>query len=129
VALMFVTMIAAGLIVNGLFSALGIIPSGARPTRSNIFGAIYIDYKLFLNLLGIAIFAALFWLTARRGVTDPVCGMKVDRAKAVTKEFDGQIFYFCSDHCLHAFEVDPARNTQPGHEPSHAGHEHHTSAT
>ncbi|MDQ6807710.1 MAG: permease, partial [Actinomycetota bacterium] len=128
VALMFVTMIAAGLIVDELFSALGIIPSGARPTRSNIFGAVHIDYKLFLNLLGIAIFAALFWLTARRGVTDPVCGMKVDRAKAVTKEFDGQIFYFCSNHCLHAFEADPAHSAQPGHEPSHARGGHHAAA-
>ena len=68
VALMFITMIAAGLIVNGLFSALGILPAGPRPSRSNIFGAVHVDYKLFLNLLGIAIFAALFWLTitARR---------------------------------------------------------------
>jgi YHS domain-containing protein len=27
----------------------------------------------------------------------------------VTKEFGGQTFHFCSDHCLHAFEVDPQR--------------------
>lgn len=45
-----------------------------------------IDYKLALNVLGAVIFAALFWLTARRGATDPVCGMKVDRDTAVTKE-------------------------------------------
>ena len=60
-----------------------------------------------LNVLGVAIFAALFWLTVRRGATDPVCGMKVDRAKAVTKEFGGETYYFCSEHCLHAFEADP----------------------
>ena len=36
-----------------------------------------------INILGVAIFAALFWLTRRRGATDPVCGMKVDRAKAI----------------------------------------------
>jgi uncharacterized protein len=108
VALMFLTMIVAGLIVDGLFSALAIIPS-ARPTRSNIFGSIHIDYKLLLNLLGIAIFSALFWLTARRGVTDPMCGMKVDRAKAVTKTVDGQTFHFCSHHCLHAFEANPSK--------------------
>jgi YHS domain-containing protein len=58
----------------------------------------------------VVIFAALFWLTARRGVTDPMCGMKVDRAKAVTKEFAGETFYFCSEHCLHAFEVHPNRH-------------------
>jgi len=103
-ALMFVTMVAAALVIDGLFSGLSIIPQ-ARPTRANIFGSIQVDYKLFLNVLGVAIFAALFWLTARRGVTDPVCGMKVDRAKAVTKDFNGQTFYFCSQHCLHAYET------------------------
>ncbi len=107
VALMFVTMVIAALIVDGLFSGLGLLPTGPRPSRGDIFGSIQVDYKLFLNLLGVAIFAALFWLTARRGVTDPMCGMKVDRAKAVTKEFGGETFYFCSQHCLHAFETGP----------------------
>jgi uncharacterized protein len=107
VALMFVTMVIAALILDGLFSGLGLIPTGPRPSRGDIFGSIQVDYKLFLNLLGVAIFAALFWLTARRGVTDPMCGMKVDRAKAVTKEFGGETFYFCSQHCLHAFETGP----------------------
>ncbi|MCW3030020.1 MAG: hypothetical protein JWM66_153 [Solirubrobacterales bacterium] len=106
VALMFVTMVVAALIVDGLFSALGLIPTGPRPSRGDIFGSIHIDYKLFLNILGVAIFAALFWLTARRGVSDPMCGMKVDRTKAVSKELGGETFYFCSEHCLHAFEVD-----------------------
>jgi YHS domain-containing protein len=55
------------------------------------------------------IFAALFLLTARRGATDPVCGMKVDRAKAIAKSLDGRTFYFCSSHCLDAFEAEPAR--------------------
>ena len=40
----------------------------------------------------------------RRGVTDPVCGMKVDRDKALTNESGGHTYYFCSNHCLHAFE-------------------------
>jgi uncharacterized membrane protein YraQ (UPF0718 family) len=118
VALMFVTMVIAALIVDGIFSALGLIPTGPRPSRGDIFGTITVDYKLFLNILGVAIFAALFWLTARRGVTDPMCGMKVDRAKAVTKEFGGETFYFCSEHCLHAFEVDPHR--QHGDHPGEA---------
>jgi uncharacterized protein len=108
VALMFVTMVLAALIVDGLFSALGLIPTGPRPSRGDIFGSIAVDYKLFLNVLGAAIFAGLFWLTARRGATDPMCGMKVDRARAVSKEVGGQTFYFCSEHCLHAFEVDPS---------------------
>ncbi len=108
-ALMFTTMVIAGLIVDGIFSALGLIPTGPRPTRADIFSSIHVDYKLALNVLGVVIFGVLFWLTARRGVTDPVCGMKVDREKAVTKEFGRETHYFCSTHCLHAFEADPDR--------------------
>ena len=124
---MFVTMVIAALIVNGIFSALGLLPTGPRPTRADIFSAIHVDYKLALNLLGLAIFAGLFWLTARRGATDPVCGMTVDRDKAVTKEFGGRTYYFCSNHCLHAFEADPEKyrsGTAPvAHD--HAAHAHH----
>jgi uncharacterized protein len=106
-ALMFVTMVLAALAIDGIFSLFGLIPSGARPSRGDIFGSVQVDYKLFLNVLGAAIFAALFWLTMRRGVTDPVCGMKVDRAKAVTAEHDGHTYYFCSEHCRARFEADP----------------------
>jgi len=128
-ALMFVTMVIAALIINAVFGGLGLIPTGARPSRGDIFGAIHLDYKLALNILGVAIFAALFWLTARRGVTDRVCGMKVDRAKAVTKEIGGETFYFCSTHCLHAFEADPDKY-RGGKAPApaddgHAAHAHH----
>ena len=108
VALMFVTMVLAALIVDGLFSAAGLIPTGPRPSRDGIFGTIAVNYKLALNLLGVVIFTALFWLTARRGSTDPVCGMKVDRAKAVRLDSAGETFYFCSKHCLHAFELERA---------------------
>ena len=41
---------------------------------------------------------------------DPVCGMTVDRAKAVTREIDGETVFFCSEHCAHGY--DPA--TSPG---------------
>jgi uncharacterized membrane protein YraQ (UPF0718 family)/YHS domain-containing protein len=107
VALMFVTMVIAALIVNGLINGLGLIPTGPRPSRGDIFGTIAVNYKLFLNVLGLVIFGALFWLTARRGVSDPMCGMKVDRAKAIRMDFGEDTFYFCSEHCLHAFELDP----------------------
>ncbi len=116
--LMFVTMVSAGLIVDGLFSITGLLPNGPRPSRAAIFGSVQIDYKLFLNLFGGAVFGALFWLTARRGATDPVCGMKVDRGKAVTGSFDGRTLYFCSEHCLHTFEIDRARHRSGGHAPA-----------
>src|SRR6201995_3619727 len=43
-ALMFVTMVVAALLVAGLFSLLGLTPSGPRPDRADIFGAIHLDY-------------------------------------------------------------------------------------
>ena len=108
-ALMFVTMVAAALIVDAVFSTLGLVPGGPRPRRTDIFSAIELDYKLVLNLLGLTIFAALFWLTVRRGATDPVCGMKVDKDQAVTTRFAGRTLHFCSEHCRHTFEADPER--------------------
>jgi len=66
VALMLVTMIVAALAVDALFSALGLIPE-TRPSRDEIFGSVELDYKLVLNALGLVVFAALFWLSARSG--------------------------------------------------------------
>ncbi len=113
-ALMFVTMVLSALIIDGIFGGLGLIPTGARPTRGDIFGAVHVDYKLFLNIIGFVIFAALIGLTVRRGATDPACGMNVDKAKAIRKHFAGRTFYFCSEHCLHAFDADPTRYAEGG---------------
>jgi uncharacterized membrane protein YraQ (UPF0718 family)/YHS domain-containing protein len=103
VALMLATMVVAALLVDGAFSGLGLIPSGPRPSKDDVFGAVRLDYKLALNVLGAAIFVALMWLTRRRGATDPMCGMTVDRTKALHAESGGQTFYFCSEHCRHGF--------------------------
>jgi uncharacterized membrane protein YraQ (UPF0718 family)/YHS domain-containing protein len=107
VALMFATMVIAALIVDGLFAAAGLIPTGPRPSRGDIFGTIAVDYKLFLNLAGLALFAALFLLTRRLGATDPVCGMRVDRLKALRKDYLGGVYYFCSSACAEAFDDEP----------------------
>jgi uncharacterized membrane protein YraQ (UPF0718 family) len=73
VALMFVTMVIAALLVDLLFGWLGLIPTGPRPTRNDIFGSVEFDYKLFLNVLGLAIFTALFWLTRRDARASHAC--------------------------------------------------------
>ncbi|MDQ6745586.1 MAG: permease [Actinomycetota bacterium] len=114
-ALMFVTMVLAALVIDVAFGGLGLIPHGARPTRGDIFHSVGLDYKLVLNVLGAVVFVALFALTARRGATDPVCGMKVDRKKAVVSERDGRTAYFCSEHCRDRFADDPLRGLG-GHE-------------
>ncbi len=68
-ALMFVTIVIAALVVDGLFGLFNLIPTGPRPTREDVFGSIEVDYKLFLNILGLFVFAALFWVSrGRNGV-------------------------------------------------------------
>jgi uncharacterized protein len=62
---MFVTMVVAALVVDGLFGLLGLIPTGPRPSRGDIFGSVEVNYKLFLNIAGLAVFAALFALSTR----------------------------------------------------------------
>jgi uncharacterized protein len=123
-ALMLVAIVLTALILDALFGALGLIPSGARPSRADVFGSVTVNYKLFLNIVASLVFAALLYLTIRRGATDPVCGMKVDRAKAVRREVAGQTHYFCSDHCLHAFEADPDRYRRPAGREREAAHVH-----
>jgi YHS domain-containing protein len=103
-ALMFVTIVIAALIVDAIFNAAGLIPD-VRPSRADVFGHIAVDYKLFTNILGLAAFTALFALTVRRGATDPVCGMKVDRAKALRLQDGAVTRYFCSEHCLQAYRA------------------------
>jgi uncharacterized membrane protein YraQ (UPF0718 family) len=110
VALMFLTMVVAALAVDGAFALLDLIPTGARPSRADVFGEVRADYKLVLNVLATVVFAALFAVTMRRGATDPVCGMKVDRAKAVRRQVGDRTLYFCSEHCAHSF--DPGANAE-----------------
>ncbi|MEA2398942.1 MAG: uncharacterized protein QOI09_1516 [Chloroflexota bacterium] len=104
-ALMFVTIVIAALVVDGLFSAVGLTPT-TRPTRGDIFGSVQLDYKLVLNVLGLIVFGVLFAITMRRGATDPVCGMKVDRKQAYVSERDGRTVYLCSERCKAEFDAD-----------------------
>lgn len=39
---------------------------------------------------------------------DPVCGMSTSDATAFTPyEYQGKVYYFCSDHCMTKFKADP----------------------
>jgi uncharacterized protein len=66
--LMLVTMPVAALAVGAAFGGLGVIPSGPRPVRADIFGSVQVNYKLFLNILAVLIFAAFLWLSRARAV-------------------------------------------------------------
>jgi uncharacterized protein len=101
-ALMFLTMVLAALVVDLVFDALGLIPA-TRPSTEDVFGSIQVDYKLVLNVLATVVFAALFGLTVRRGATDPVCGMTVDKRRALQAQHGGHTYFFCSEGCRSRF--------------------------
>jgi uncharacterized protein len=116
VALMLVTMALAALAIDAVFSAAGLIPH-VRPTRSDIFAAVKVDYKLFTNLLGTAVFVALFALTMRRGATDPVCGMRVDKLAGVRVGRGAHTVYFCSQRCADSYAQSAQRASIAGSPP------------
>src|SRR5215469_12339095 len=114
--LFWTVMSAAGLAVEYLFRALGIVPTERPATVA----AEHFDwnYTTFLNIVFLFVLAALWWLARNQQrlgggagyAIDPVCGMQVETANAGARsERDGQTFWFCSDHCRHRFEADPAR--------------------
>lgn len=63
IALMFVTIVIAALIVDGVFGLVGLVPTGPRPSRTDVFGSVGLNYKLVLNVIATAIFLALVWLS------------------------------------------------------------------
>ena len=109
-ALFWVLMSTAGLMVGGLFAALGLQPEH----RSAHIVATHFqwNYTTFLNIVFLAIAGVLYWLYRHRdrlggGVDyaiDPVCGMQVLKANApASLVHEGQQYWFCSDHCRDRF--------------------------
>jgi len=98
-ALMFLTMVLAALVVDALFSGLGLIPD-IHPTRAEIFGSVELDYKLVLNVIATVAFIGLMYLTWRRG-TVSMCG--------VHHEGDHQAETEKADHAHH----DPGDRNPP----------------
>jgi uncharacterized membrane protein YraQ (UPF0718 family)/YHS domain-containing protein len=120
--LMLACIIVAALAVDGLFSALGVIPD-TRPSIESITDrGISFNYTAVLNILFTLVGAALVYLTVWRGAKDPVCRMRVDRfATPYTAAFEGRTYYFCSSGCKEEFETKPehyarhAHGTRGGH--------------
>jgi Cu+-exporting ATPase len=54
--------------------------------------------------------------------TDPICGMTVDEATALSAERDGRTHYFCSEHCRTKFLGDAA--PKPAAQPIQFGRGH-----
>ncbi len=127
VAIMFATMVVTALTVDGVFSAAGLVPQ-QRPTIGSIASrGISWNYTTALNIVFLLVGAGLIVLTLRRGARDPVCGMTVDRGKALSADFGGRSFYFCGPGCKAKFELDPqAYLGSSSHAAgAHATHDHH----
>ena len=115
----YVVMAAAGLIVEGLFSVTGGIPS-SRP--GDIVTTHFAwNYTTFLNIAGLGAFAVLYFLYRSRErlggghgyAIDPVCGMQVQTANAPARTaHDGHTYYFCADRCRERFDAEPDRYTR-----------------
>lgn len=120
-AVFWAVMAIAGLAVEYLFAAVGILPQ-SRPVTPAMAGIEW-NYTTWLNIVALVGFAVVYWLYRTREAhgggqgygKDPVCGMQVETANApATAEHDGRRFHFCSDHCREAFDADPARYAEKG---------------
>jgi YHS domain-containing protein len=108
VAIMAAAMVAAALVVDGLFSVAGLVPPSRPSVASIAERPITWNYTSYLDVIFLAVFAALIGLTLRRGVKDPVCGMTVDRhAGLPSSAHAGRTVFFCSTHCKSTFDRDP----------------------
>jgi uncharacterized membrane protein YraQ (UPF0718 family)/YHS domain-containing protein len=105
---MFAAMVLAALVVDGLFSLIGIVPTHRPSIESIVERPVTWNYTSVLDVIFGVVFVALIALTLRRGAKDPVCGMTVDRnAGGPTSERGGRTHYFCGDHCKHTFDANP----------------------
>jgi len=129
VAIMFASMVLAALAVDGIFTALGLVPT-KRPSIDSISSrGISWNYTTFLNIVFLAVAVVLVGLTLRRGARDPVCGMTVDRhAGKPTATYLGRTYYFCGEGCKAKFDADPERYVDATGRQAvalqHAGREH-----
>jgi uncharacterized membrane protein YraQ (UPF0718 family)/YHS domain-containing protein len=112
VAIMFTTMVVAALAVDGIFSALNLVPTERPSIHSITERPIAWNYTTLLNIVFTFVTAALVALTMRHGTKDPVCGMTVDKGKTPHRsEHAGKTYYFCGAGCKRKFDAEPARYT------------------
>jgi len=122
-AAFYAAMAAAGYVVELLFAALGIVPSdrsvgaiGEDPTLNytSVLNVVFLFFALilvvrFLRTGGTAMLRSMDGPAdlGQGGDTmarDPVCGMTVDRSRALSSDFGGFTYYFCSEGDKHRSE-------------------------
>jgi uncharacterized protein len=114
-----VVMAVAGLAVEVLFGAAGLIPTDRD--KEVVETSFHWNYTTFLNLVFLAIAGYLYWLYRNRErlgggagyAIDPVCGMQVETRNAPAhRSHDGHDHWFCSDHCAERFDGDRDRQSE-----------------
>jgi uncharacterized protein len=119
-AVFWLCMSVAGLITEGLFRAIGAVPT-RRPVAIAASHFSW-NYTTYLNLVFLLIFGLLYWLYRSRKkedvdaayARDPVCGMQVVALEApATVAHAGTNWFFCSERCAQRFMEDPERFAQP----------------
>jgi YHS domain-containing protein len=110
VAWFWAVMSVAGLAVEGIFSAFGLVPH--TQNRPVVATAFHWNYTTYLNIVFLLVAGYLFWLYRHRSrlgggagyATDPVCGMQVRTDSAPAQRTHGGVHYwFCSDRCADRF--------------------------
>jgi len=102
-------MSASGLITEGIFVALKLLPAQMHHEMS--MNHIGWNYTTILNTVFLAILGVVYWLYKSRDASedsefaqDPICGMQVRKSDApASAEVNGQMYYFCMEGCKDAF--------------------------
>ncbi len=110
-------MSCAGLAVDLLFRLVG-IPTPVPPAAIAPMQLEW-NYTTVLNIVFLALGVIVYVVHRNRGrlvtesayAIDPVCGMQVEIANAptATVNYNGDTYYFCSDHCHDRFAAKPER--------------------
>jgi uncharacterized protein len=116
VALFWVVMAGAGLIVEEIFDGARLIPR-RRPTEIAAI-TFHWNYTSVLNIVALVVFGCIYWMYRNRArfgggvgfAFDPVCGMQVRISDApATSVHEGRQYWFCSGHCADRFTSSPTR--------------------
>ncbi len=125
VGIFWAVMAAAGLAVEAIFAAAGILPT--RRSTQIVDTSFHWNYTTVLNIVFLLVFAYLYWLYRNRDrlgggtgyAIDPVCGMQIRKSDAPAAiRHDGQSVHFCSDRCANLFRRDPTRYQRRRPQPS-----------
>jgi hypothetical protein len=116
VGLFYAAMAIAGLITQGIFSAVGAVPT--RRTITVGVDHFAWNYTTYLDIFSLGVAAVVWWLAhtkVQHGggegyAIDPVCAMQVRTADApATARAGHTTYYFCSDRCRERFAAEPQR--------------------